>query len=85
MNEPIHNWHVGQLVQVSLPHGTDSTTVLPATVTEILTSGPADHPNRTIKVRFGDPMVYGGKGVAWVNPVVLSEPGAVPATPEREA
>lgn len=43
---------------------------LPGVVEKVAEVGPYLADN-TIKVRFDDPLVYGGQGVAWVNPSEL--------------
>lgn len=77
-------WLIGKRVQVSLPYGEDGLTVLEGTIARIQDPGP-NRPERTVKVLFDDPLVFGGTGTAWVRPEVLSEPGAAPAPPDREA
>lgn len=61
------DWKVGDRVQVSL--GTD---VLPGIIDRINDVGPSDaHPERTHRVRFDDPLVFGGLGTAWFDPTIL--------------
>lgn len=75
-------WYPNDRVQVSLPYGQDGVTVHLATVVRIQDPGPR-RPWRTVKVKFDDPLVFGGLGVAWVDPLVLTHPGDDPAPPDR--
>lgn len=77
-------WLVRDRVQVSLPYGTDGKSVHLATIDRIRVTGPAiANPQRTIHVAFDDPLIFGGVGMAWVSPDVLTKPGEEPAEPER--
>ena len=78
------DWKVGDFVKVSLPHGTDGKTVHFATVEAVRDVGPSPaNPQRNIKVSFDDSFLYGGYGMAWVSPEVITNPGEEPAQPER--
>jgi hypothetical protein len=81
--EQLGKWDVGDQVQVSLPYGPDGVTVLLAEILRFQVPGPQQL-ERTVKVKFDDPLVYGGLGVAWVNPKVLTRPGQSPAMPDRD-
>lgn len=77
-------WFPDDKVQVSLPYGSDGKTVHLATVDRVQSPGPdADHHYRTHRVRFDDPYIYGGMGVAWVDPLTLTAPGEEAAEPDR--
>jgi len=78
----MEHWQVGDRVQVSLPYGDDGLTVLLGEVVRIQDPGPLKDKS-TVKVRFDDPLVYGGLGVAWMNPMTLSRLGDPPGLPER--
>ena len=77
-------WQEGDRVQASLPFGQDGVTVAPGLIDRIQIPGPNNnHPERTHRVSFDDPLIYGGLGRAWFNPVVLTNEGDTPAEPER--
>jgi hypothetical protein len=55
-------WKTGDRVQVSLPYGTEGEmSHHKATVEQVASD------TRRVKVVFDDPLIYGGKGWAWVN------------------
>lgn len=54
-------WKAGDRVQVSLPYGTEGgTTTHNGTIEQV------EQATGSVKVRFDDPLIYGGKGWAWV-------------------
>jgi hypothetical protein len=75
-------WFPDDKVQVSLPYGEDGKTVHTGTVTRVQEPGP-ELPWRCVQVKFDDPAIYGGMGIAWVDPLTLSALGETPAEPDR--
>lgn len=75
-------WQIDEVVNVSLPYGEGDRTVHKARIVRIQEPGP-EAPHRTIKVLFDDPLLYGGRGYAWVSPDVISLPGTEPKQPDR--
>ena len=73
-------WSAGDRVQVSLPYGSQGDrTVHQAEIERVGEAGKWNY----VKVRFDDPLIYGGLGWAWVSPGCLAGPGEDPAPPER--
>ena len=64
-------WQLGDRVVVNLPTPKGDKG-LPGEIDKIQDPGP-HQPTRTHRVRFDDPMVFGGMGVAWFDPKLLSK------------
>ena len=66
-------WQNGDRVEVNFPSGADEVQKLTGVVLRIQDPGPFPaYPERTIRVKFDDPLVFGGLGVAWVSPETLT-------------